>query len=173
MAWGYERGFVIEHDDTLKKRIDCKACCYYDKSDKSCMKRPLYLPVDGYNSWRNCQFFELNYSTSNYELKRKQLESIEKRKKEEHVQSQTQKQLKPYNQKKNIRRKILQGGYKVQPHTCRPQDVKLEHAMLEVVLSSGKAIKLAFMCDLDKKIIYISYDGYTDEAIEALKKLVK
>lgn len=56
MAWGYERGFVIEHDDTLKRRIDCKSCCYYDKSDKSCMKRPLYLPVDGYNSWRNCKF---------------------------------------------------------------------------------------------------------------------
>lgn len=61
----------------------------------------------------------------------------------------------------------------MQPHTCRPQDVKLEHAMLEVVLSSGKAVKLAFMCDLDKKIIYISYVGYADEAIEALKKLVK
>lgn len=45
--------------------------------------------------------------------------------------------------------------------------------MLEVVLSSGRAIKLAFMCDLDKKIIYISHGGYTDEAIEALKKLVK
>ena len=35
MAWGYERGFVIEHNDTLKKRIDCKSCCYYDRHDKS------------------------------------------------------------------------------------------------------------------------------------------
>ena len=173
MAWGYERGFVIEHDDTLKKRIDCKSCCYYDKTDKSCMKRPLYLPVDGYNLWRNCQFFELNDSTSNYAQKRKQLESIEKRKKEKCVQGQSQRQLKPFNQKKSIRRTILQGGYIVKPHTSRPQDEKLEHAMLEVVLSSGKAVKLAFMCDLDKKIIYISYGGYTYEAIEALKKLVK
>ena len=173
MAWGYERGFVIEHDDTQKKRIDCKSCCYYDKTDKSCMKRPLYLPVDGYNSWKNCQFFELNDSTSNYVQKRKQLESIEKRKKEKCVHGQSPRQLKPFNQKKSIRRIILQGGYTVKNHTCRPQDVKLEHAMLEVVLSSGRAIKLAFMCDLDKKIIYISHGGYTDEAIEALKKLVK
>ena len=58
MAWGYERGFVIEHDNTLKRRISCKDCNYYDSSDKSCMKRPLYLPVDGYNSWRYCQYFE-------------------------------------------------------------------------------------------------------------------
>ena len=33
MAWGYERGFVIEYAEIPKKRIDCKACCYYDKSD--------------------------------------------------------------------------------------------------------------------------------------------
>ena len=89
MAWGYERGFVIEHDDTIKRRIDCKFCCYYDKSDKSCMKRPLYLPVDGYNSWRNCKFFELDDFTSNYKQKRKQFESIEKRNKKKCVQNQS------------------------------------------------------------------------------------
>ena len=54
MAWGYEKCFTIEHDNTLKRRIDCKDCCYYESDDKSCMKRPLYLPVDGYNSWRMC-----------------------------------------------------------------------------------------------------------------------
>ena len=26
MAWGYARGFVIEHDNTVKRRIDCKDC---------------------------------------------------------------------------------------------------------------------------------------------------
>ena len=41
MAWGYEKCFTIEHDNTLKRRIDCKDCIYYDSSDKSCMKRPL------------------------------------------------------------------------------------------------------------------------------------
>ncbi|MBP3506123.1 MAG: hypothetical protein J6K43_06940 [Lachnospiraceae bacterium] len=173
MAWGYERGFIIEYDDTLKKRIDCKSCWYYDKTDKSCMKRPLYLPVDGYDSWKNCRYFELSASTSNYEQKRKQLESIEKRKKVTTVQSQTPKQQTPFNQKKCIRRTILRGGYEVKTYTCRPQDVKLAHAMLEVTLLSGKAVKLAFMCDLDKKNIYISSKAYTEEAIESLKKLVK
>ena len=69
MAWGYEKCFTIEHDNTLKRRIDCKDCIYYDSSDKSCMKRPLYLPVDGYNSWRNCKYFELDHSVSHYDEK--------------------------------------------------------------------------------------------------------
>ena len=69
MAWGYERSFTIEHDNTLKRRIDCKDCIYYDSDDKSCMKRPLYLPVDGYNSWRNCKHFELDHSVSHYDEK--------------------------------------------------------------------------------------------------------
>ncbi len=43
MAWGYEACFIIEHDDTLKRKIDCKDCVYYEKSDKSCMKTPRYL----------------------------------------------------------------------------------------------------------------------------------
>ena len=34
MAWGYEKCFTIEHDNTLKRRIDCKDCIYYDSSDK-------------------------------------------------------------------------------------------------------------------------------------------
>lgn len=64
-GWGYEKGFVIEHDPTKKKRISCRDCIYYEKSDQSCLKRPLYLPVDGYNSWRNCKFFDLSDSAPN------------------------------------------------------------------------------------------------------------
>ncbi len=66
MAWGYANGFVIEHDHTVKRRIDCKDCIYYESDDKSCRKRPLYLPEDGYNSWRNCDFFDLDPDTSHY-----------------------------------------------------------------------------------------------------------
>ena len=72
MAWGYEASFTIEHDNTLKRKIDCKDCLYYDSNDKSCQKRPLYLPEDGYNSWRTCKYFELNPSVSHYEQKRLQ-----------------------------------------------------------------------------------------------------
>ena len=74
MAWGYARGFVIEHDSTVKRKIDCKDCLNYESDDKTCTKRPLYLPEDGYNSWRNCDYFELDSSTSHYEEKRAQYE---------------------------------------------------------------------------------------------------
>ena len=58
MAWGYEKSFVVEHVEFTKKKLSCKDCCYYEKDDKSCLKRPLYLPEDGYNSWKNCKYFE-------------------------------------------------------------------------------------------------------------------
>ena len=67
MTWGYARGFVIEHDNTVKRKIDCKDCEYYEPEDKSCGKRPLYLPEDGYNSWRNCNYFKLTPAASHYE----------------------------------------------------------------------------------------------------------
>ena len=82
MAWGYEKGFTIEHDPTVKKKIDCKDCCHYDRSDRSCMKRPLYLPEDGYSSWKTCDFFELDSSTSNYEIKLAQLKSFKRTQKQ-------------------------------------------------------------------------------------------
>lgn len=81
MAWGYEKCFTIEHDTTVKKKIDCKDCVYYEKSDKSCMKRPLYLPEDGYESWRKCKYFELDKATSQYEIKNQQYKEFLQRKK--------------------------------------------------------------------------------------------
>lgn len=92
MAWGYEKCFTIEHDNTLKRRIDCKDCIYYDSSDKSCMKRPLYLPVDGYNSWRNCKYFELDHSVSHYDEKSLQyVHELARRKRQREQQSQQKK----------------------------------------------------------------------------------
>lgn len=58
MAWGYEKSFIVEHVDFSKKKLSCRDCNYYEKDDKSCMKRPLYLPEDGYNSWKSCKYFE-------------------------------------------------------------------------------------------------------------------
>lgn len=58
MAWGYEKSFIVEHVEFSKKKLSCKDCQYYEKDDKSCLKRPLYLPEDGYNSWKNCKYFE-------------------------------------------------------------------------------------------------------------------
>lgn len=92
MAWGYEKCFTIEHDNTLKRRIDCKDCIYYDSSDRSCMKRPLYLPVDGYNSWRNCKYFELDQSVSHYDEKNVQyVHELARRKRQQEQQTQQKK----------------------------------------------------------------------------------
>lgn len=78
-GYGYEKGFIVEHDPTVKKKIDCKDCIWYDNSDKSCLKRPLYLPEDGYSSWRKCDFFELDKTTSNYDIKLEQLKKTKKK----------------------------------------------------------------------------------------------
>lgn len=58
MAWGYEKSFIVEHVEFSKKKLSCKDCRYYEKDDLSCLKRPLYLPEDGYNSWKNCKYFD-------------------------------------------------------------------------------------------------------------------
>ncbi|WP_029319466.1 hypothetical protein [Butyrivibrio sp. AE3004] len=73
MAWGYENSFTIEHIDGLKRKISCKDCKYYMSDDKSCSKRPLYLPEDGYNSWRGCKFFELDENATHIDEKKAQL----------------------------------------------------------------------------------------------------
>lgn len=73
MAWGYESSFTIEHIDGLKRKISCKDCKYYMSDDKSCSKRPLYLPEDGYNSWKGCKFFELDENVTHIDEKKAQL----------------------------------------------------------------------------------------------------
>ena len=35
-------------------------------------EKTLYLPVDGYNSWRNCKYFALTKGVSNYKEKKEQ-----------------------------------------------------------------------------------------------------
>lgn len=76
--WGFERGFVVEHDPTVKKRISCRDCIYYEETDRSCLRRPLYLPEDGYDSWRRCRYFELSNRTHNYDIK---FDNLSKRRK--------------------------------------------------------------------------------------------
>lgn len=86
MAWGYEKSFVVEHDQTLKRRICCKDCTYYEKDDKSCNKRGLYLPEDGFDSWKKCQYFDMLSDVSHVDEKSAQLErhikNLEKQKEE-------------------------------------------------------------------------------------------
>ena len=72
-AYGFEKGFIVEHDNTLKKGIDCKDCVFYEKEDRSCTKRGLYLPEDGYNSWKRCDCFSLRDDAPNYDAKKTKL----------------------------------------------------------------------------------------------------
>lgn len=135
MAWGYERSFTIEHDNTLKRRIDCKDCIYYDSDDKSCMKRPLYLPVDGYNSWRNCKHFELDHSVSHYDEKSLQyVHELARRKRQQEQQSQQKKATgvkKTVQTKKNVKPKeknisiVHDEKIKAKPQMKRLQDGSL------------------------------------------------
>lgn len=76
MAYGYERGFVIEKDDTRRKTVNCRDCEYYFAEDKSCAKTSLYFPVDGYKHWKRCKYFILDRNTSNYYEKKKAVEKL-------------------------------------------------------------------------------------------------
>ena len=73
MSWGYETSFTVEHDETLKKRVSCKDCKYYCQSDLSCLKRPIYMPEDGFNMWHDCENFRINRDVPNYAEKERQL----------------------------------------------------------------------------------------------------
>lgn len=78
MAGGYAKGFIIEHDPTLRKRMSCRDCVYYEESDCSCLKAPLYLPEDGYDMWRICDYVELSKQVDNYDGKLKDLKAKRK-----------------------------------------------------------------------------------------------
>ena len=189
MAWGYEKCFTIEHDNTLKRRIDCKDCIYYDSSDKSCMKRPLYLPVDGYNSWRNCKYFELDHSVSHYDEKSLQyVHELARRKRQQEQQSQ---QKKATGVKKTVQTKqavklkekgipvVHDEKIKAKSQMKRLQDgslfcvvetfskgKKLQTELVPIIKSSGSGKKIMIGRDAEEKKIYITNKAYTKEAIE-------
>lgn len=68
----YADGFVIDYDDTIRKNVNCKDCKHYNR-DRSCGKKPLYFPVDGYHHWKTCEFFMLKRNASNVHEKAKRV----------------------------------------------------------------------------------------------------
>ena len=195
MAWGYEKCFTIEHDNTLKRRIDCKDCIYYDSSDKSCMKRPLYLPVDGYNSWRNCKYFELDHSVSHYDEKSLQyVHELARRKRQQEQQSQ---QKKTTGVKKTVQTKqavkpkekgipvVHDKKIKVKPQMKRlragslfcvvetfPKGKKLQNELVPIIKSGGSGKKIMIGRDAEVNKIYITNKAYTKEAIEKVYQVL-
>ena len=195
MAWGYEKCFTIEHDNTLKRRIDCKDCIYYDSSDKSCMKRPLYLPVDGYNSWRNCKYFELDRSVSHYDEKSLQyVHELARRKIQREQQSQ---QKKTTGVKKTVQTKqavkpkekgipvVHDEKIKAKPQMKRlrdgslfcvvetfPKGKKLQTELVPIIKSGGSGKKIMIGRDAEENKIYITNKAYTKEAIEKVYQVL-
>lgn len=195
MAWGYEKCFTIEHDNTLKRRIDCKDCIYYDSSDKSCVKRPLYLPVDGYNSWRNCKYFELDHSVSHYDEKSLQyVHELARRKRQQEQQSQ---QKKATGVKKTVQTKgtvklkekgipvIHDEKIKAKPQMKRlrdgslfcvvetfPKGKKLQTELVPIIKSGGLGKKIMIGRDAEENKIYITNKAYTKEAIEKVYQVL-
>ena len=195
MAWGYEKCFTIEHDNTLKRRINCKDCIYYDSSDKSCMKRPLYLPVDGYNSWRNCKYFELDHSVSHYDEKSLQyVHELARRKRQQEQQSQ---QKKTTGVKKTVQTKqavkpkekgipvVHDKKIKVKPQMKRlrdgslfcvvetfPKGKKLQNELVPIIKSGGSGKKIMIGRDAEVNKIYITNKAYTKEAIEKVYQVL-
>lgn len=195
MAWGYEKCFTIEHDNTLKRRIDCKDCIYYDSSDKSCMKRPLYLPVDGYNSWRNCKYFELDHSVSHYDEKSLQyVHELARRKRQQEQQSQqkkttgvkktvqTKQAVKPkekgipvvHDEKIKVKRQMkrLRDGSLFCVVETFPKGKKLQTELVPIIKSGGLGKKIMIGRDAEENKIYITNKAYTKEAIEKVYQVL-
>ena len=193
MAWGYEKCFTIEHDTTLKHRIDCKDCIYYDSSDKSCMKRPLYLPVDGYNSWRNCNYFELDQSVSHYDEKKAQYShELARRKNQQDHQIQKKTQIKNNPQSKQmvklkekavpvvhdekikakIQTKKLRNGFEFCIVESFPKGKKIYTELIPIIKSGGVGKRIMIGHNLEEKKIYISNKAYTKEAIERVCQIL-
>ena len=196
MAWGYEKCFTIEHDNTIKRRIDCKDCIYYDSSDKSCMKRPLYLPVDGYNSWRNCKYFELDHSVSHYDEKSLQyVHELKRRKGQQEQQSPQQKKTigekKTVQTKQNVKLKekgnliVHDEKIKTKPQMKRlrdgslfcvvetfPKEKKIQTELVPIIKAGGSGKKIMIGRDAEEKKIYITNKAYTKEAIEKVYQVL-
>lgn len=195
MAWGYEKCFTIEHDNTLKRRIDCKDCIYYDSSDKSCMKRPLYLPVDGYNSWRNCKYFELDHSVSHYDEKSLQyVHELARRKRQQEQQAQQKETTgvkKTVQTKQTVKPKekgipiVHDEKIKAKPQMKRlrdgslfcvvetfPKGKKLQTELVPIIKSGGSGKKIMIGRDAEENKIYISNKAYTKEAIEKVYQVL-
>lgn len=73
MAYGYERGFIIEKDPTLRKCINCKDCLNCNNEDFSCSIKGYYFPTDGYKHWKNCENFCVSLKMDNAEHKLEQI----------------------------------------------------------------------------------------------------
>ena len=192
-AYGYERGFIVEHDSTLKRKIDCKDCNYYDKSDKSCIKTPRYLPEDGYNSWRYCNYFELDTTTSYYDEKKAQYIEQSKRQAKKEIKA-TKEKFSKKNQKVLAPKKLVQQTVKTQKTNNKPVNNALTDAecrnlslqecenfkmipkpkqtrLLPVYLDSGKCVKVVACVSGNRA--YVVAANYSNECMQEVRRIFR
>lgn len=76
----YKNGYVLDYglSEVKRTRINCKDCVNYISEDYSCSVTSFFFPEDGYNKWKNCDHFELNDKTYNYEKKKAKVDNTVK-----------------------------------------------------------------------------------------------
>lgn len=60
-SWG--DGYLIENTN-IPIKVSCSKCMYYNE-DKSCNKKPVYIPEIGYNFWKYCSEFKIDPAYDN------------------------------------------------------------------------------------------------------------
>ena len=177
MAWGYESSFIVEHDQTLRKNINCKDCIYYESDDKTCRKRPLYLPHDGYNSWKHCKYFELDKGAINYIDKKEKYASVLRRKevirnheKERQEEQKTHSQT-VNNNTQSIYQKTRQ--YRLEVYTDKKPSKITRSQRIVVTTKAGTQRQVKLLLDDNNKKAYISGFQYSQEIIDKIKNMLQ
>lgn len=177
-AYGYERGFTIDHDPTVRRTITCRDCIFYEDSDRSCNKTSRYLPVDGYSSWRYCGHFELDQDVSY--SKEKGLQFLEwVRRHPDIYQKESKEKLKkskrPKRKKSLIKENYL--SYKdcawyilTQCENYRQIPAPRKYKYVKIKLSTGKKSTVKLCIFEDKAYVNSSY---SQECIDELKRWFK
>lgn len=158
---------------------------FYDSSDKFCMKRPLYLPEDGYNSWRRCQYFELDKEISHYDEKKEQYEHVamwRKRIQEEQIRKKKTEEAKKKvikgTEKKNVKAELLirtmLNGYLFYVVETFPKDKKkrIQTEIITITKPGGAKKLITIGRDSREKKIYISSRAYRNDMIEKVYQVL-
>ena len=154
------------------------------------LKRPLYLPEDGYNSWRTCKYFELNESVSHYMEKNEQYavilkrRAMEEQKKEKDKGKVTEnkavnnKKEKSGNFDKTLKKEVkntyeIGTGYRLIEYIGKfPKTDQLEWQLLNVTMSNRKQKKINVGFDKVHKLAYVDKNMYTQEARECVRRRI-
>ncbi len=75
---GWTNGYSIEYvnSPSSRSRLSCRDCKYFCHEDKSCIKTDKYMPIDGYDIWKNCDVFELDQTLDDFDEKKQKLRKL-------------------------------------------------------------------------------------------------